>query len=135
SEIGIAEVEEQDGYTLARWAWGQQLDEGADEQGESGWLLMRPTDNGLEILAATTDGVDLSSIAITDGVIRGVIESNTDELMGVDVLSLDGTPVSSAPNPAGSPDSLFEWGTSATGTPPLALDLPVAEPVNLRVSR
>lgn len=135
SETGIAEVEEQDGYTLARWAWGQLLDNSGEEQGESGWLLMRPTDTGFEILAATTDGVDLSNIAITDGNLRGVINSNTSELMGADVLSLDGTPVPSAPNPEGSPDALFVWGTATTGTPPLALDLPVTEPVNLRVNR
>jgi len=96
---------------------------------------MRPTDTGFEILAATTDGVDLSALAISDGNLRGVIHSNTDEHMGADVLDLDGAPVDSAPNPEGVPDADFVWGTAAAGTPPLALNLRVTEPVILRLNR
>lgn len=55
--------------------------------------------------------------------------------MGVDVLDLDETPVASAPNPEGMPDADFLWGTAEEGTPPLTLDLPVSQPVILRVNR
>ncbi|MGH8913663.1 MAG: hypothetical protein ACRDZM_04010 [Acidimicrobiia bacterium] len=106
------------------------------EQGHRGWLLMRSTTRGLEILAATTEGIDLSDLAISKGSLRGVIQSNTDDYLGADVLSLDEKPVASAPNPDGfTPESDFPWGTAGAGTPPLALDLPVAEPVILRVNR
>ena len=134
TDAGIAQVEEQDGYTLAQWAWGQLIDNTAIEPGLSGWLLMRPTDGGLEILAATTEGVDLSDLAISDGNLGGSVETDTAQTMGVDVLDLDGTPVESSPNPEGMPDADMVWGTAAAGDPPLTLDLAVTEPFVVRVN-
>ncbi|HUP16041.1 MAG TPA: hypothetical protein VM848_08335 [Acidimicrobiia bacterium] len=133
---GVSRVEEQDGYTLVQWAWGRLLVESETEEGHSGWLLMRPTIRGFEILAATTDGIDLSDLTIADGSLRGVIQSSTDEFVGADVLDLDEKPVASAPNPDGfTPEADFPWGTAGAGTPPLALDLTVTEPVIVRVNR
>ncbi len=134
--VGVSRVEEQDGYTLVEWAWGRFLVETELEQGHRGWLLMRRTIRGLEILAATTEGIDLSDLTIGTGNLRGVIQSNTDDFLGADVLGLDENPVTSAPNPDGfTPGSDFPWGTAGAGTPPLALDLPVAEAVIVRVNR
>lgn len=134
TDVGISRVEEQDGYTLVRWAWGRLLDELELEQGESGWLLMVSTSRGFEVLAAITEDVDLSDINVTDGQLRGTVRSGTDQQMGVDVLNMDATPVASAPNPEGMPDADFRWGTAGAGTPPLRLDLRVTEPVILRVN-
>lgn len=134
--VGISRVEEQDDYTVVQWAWGRLLDETEAERGESGWLVMRPTDTGFEVLAATTDGIDLSDVLQTSsGHIIGGVISNTDQHVGVDVLNLDGTPVASAPNPEGMPDADFLWGTAASGTPPLGFDVQVSGPVLLRVNR
>jgi hypothetical protein len=132
--VAITQVEEEDGYTLVQWAWGRLVDESELEDGETGWLVMRPTAGGLEILAATTDGVDLSDLAVTDGSLRGLVQSNNGQEVGVDVLNLDGTPVDSAPNPEGMPDADFMWGTAGAGSPPLMLDLHVSGKVLVRVN-
>jgi hypothetical protein len=134
--VGISRVVEQDNYTMVQWAWGRLLDETELEQGESGWLVMRPAGTGYEVLAATTDGIDLSDVIQTStGHIIGGVISNTDQHLGVDVLNLDGTPVASAPNPEGMPDADFLWGTAASGTPPLGFDVQVSGAVLLRVNR
>lgn len=133
---GVSRVEEQDGYTLVQWAWGQYLVDSEPEPGQRGWLLMRPTIRGFEIIAATTDGIDLSDLRINEGSLQGVIESDTEEFIGADVLDLDDEPVASAPNPDGfTPEADFPWGTAGAGTPPLTIDLPVPEPVTVRVNR
>jgi hypothetical protein len=132
--IGIVREDEQDGYTLVEWAWGRLLDGEGNERGFNGWLLLHPTGSGFEILAATTIGVDLSNMAIADGHIRGVVRSDSDQDMGVDVLDPDGTPVDAAPNPEGMPDAATVWGTAAHGEAPLEIDLPVTEPVVVRVN-
>lgn len=112
--VGIRGVEERGAYTLVHWAWGRLLDETAIEQGESGWLVMRSTGAGHEILVATTDGIDLSDVIVTeDGHIIGGVTSTTDQEIGVDVFDLDETAVDSAPNPEGMPDADFLWGTAA----------------------
>jgi len=134
--VGLSRVETQDGYTLAQWAWGRLLDETEIERGESGWLVMRSTSTGYEVLAAATDGIDLSQIIFTrNGHILGGVISNSDQHIGVDVLNLDGTPVDSAPNPEGMPDADFLWGTAASGTPPLGVDVQVSGPALFRVNR
>jgi hypothetical protein len=112
-EAGVTRVEEQDGYTLVQWAWGRLLnpDDSQSERGETGWLLLRPIPRGFEVVAATTDGVDLSNLTLSDGAVEGVVESNSDQFIGADVLSLDGSPVDSAPYPDGFfPDANSLWG-------------------------
>jgi hypothetical protein len=134
--VGISRVVEQDGYTMVQWAWGRLLDGTGVEQGERGWLVMRPADGGYEVLAATTDGIDLSDVVQTStGHIIGDVISDTDQHLGVDILDLDGTPVASAPNPEGMPDADFVWGTAASGTSPLGFDVEVSGAVLLRVNR
>lgn len=134
--VGISRVEEQDGYTLVQWAWGRILDEAEVEEGGSGWLVMSRTDGGYEILAATTDGIDLSQISITDGgFLMGGVVSDADDFLGVDVLNLDETPVASAPNPEGMPDADYLWGTAASGTSPVGIAVQISEPAILRVNR
>lgn len=134
--VGLSRVEEQAGYTLVQWAWGGLLDSTGNEQGESGWLVMRSTDTGYEVIAATTDGVDLSQVFVTpNGHLLGDVASNSEEFLGIDVLNLDGTPVDSAPNPDGMPDADSLWGTAASGRSPLGVDVQVSGPVILRVNR
>lgn len=135
---GVSGVEEQDGYTLVQWAWGRLLNPAVSqsESGETGWLLLRPIPRGFDVVAATTDGVDLSDLTLSDGAVRGVVESDSDQFLGADVLSLDGTPVDSAPHPDGFfPDADFLWGTAGASNPPLTLDVPASEPVIIRVNR
>lgn len=137
-EAGVVRVEEQDGFTLVQWAWGRLFDpsyRGGDD-GFQGWLVLRPIPRGFEVVAATTDGVDLSDVGLSDGAVRGVIESNSGEFIGADVLNLDGSPVDSAPFPDGSiPDAATLWGTAGAGNPPLTLDIPISEPVIIRVNQ
>jgi hypothetical protein len=135
---GVTRVAEQDGYTLVQWAWGRLLnpDDSQSERGETGWLLLRPIPRGYEVVAATTDGVDLSDLTLSDGAVKGVVESNSDEFIGADVLNLAGSPVDSAPHPDGFfPDAMSLWGTAGADTPPLTLDVPVSEQVVIRVTR
>lgn len=135
---GVTRVEEQDGYTLVQWAWGRLLnpDDSQSERGETGWLLLRPTARGHEVIAATTDGVDLSDLTVSEGAVKGTVESDSGQFIGADVLSLEGWPVESAPYPDGVfPDADFLWGTAGASKPPLALDVPVSEPVVVRVNR
>lgn len=136
-EAGVHGVEEQDGYTLVQWAWGQRLtDDPQSEDGESGWLILRPMLRGFEIVATTTDGVDLSDLTLSDTALEGVVESDTGEFLGADVLNLDGSPVDSAPHPDGFfPDAMSLWGTAGASSPPLALDISVSQPVIIRVNR
>lgn len=134
---GVKAVEEQDGYTLVQWAWGDLLspDFPGGDRGETGWLILRPVLGGFEVVAATTDGVDLSNLSLTDGAVAGVVESDSGEFIGADVLTLDGVPVVSSPHPDGfNPDAMSLWGTAGAGNPPLTLDVPVSEPVIVRVN-
>jgi hypothetical protein len=134
---GVSRVEEQDGYTLVQWAWGRLLnpDDPGRDGGEEGWLILRPILRGFEVVAATTDGVDLSDVTVSDGAVRGVVESSTDQFIGADVLSLDGSPVDSAPYPDGYfSDAMSLWGTAGASRPPLELEVPVSEPVIVRVN-
>ena len=134
--VGISSVEEQDGYTLVGWAWGSRLDGAEAEEGEGGWLVMRPTDTGYEVLVATTDGVDLSQVSVSrNGFILGGIVSDSSQWLGVDVLNLDGTPVDYAPNPEGMPDADSVWGTAAAGVSPLGVAVQTSGPVLFRVVR
>lgn len=137
-DAGVARVEEQDGYTLVQWAWGRLLDpdyQGGD-RGEKGWLVLRPILRGFEVVAATTDGVDLSDLTLRGGGVNGIVESDSGEFIGADVLSLDGSPVGSSPYPDGFfPDAMSLWGTAGASSPPLTLDVPVSEPVIIRVNR
>lgn len=134
NSVGITQVEEQDGYTLVGWAWGRLLDESEPEEGEAGWVLMRPSNESFELIAATTDSVDLSDVTFTDGRLRGSVTNSSDQHMGVDVLNLDETPVAAAPHPEGMPDADFLWGTAGAGESPMTLDLPVTEPFIFRVN-
>ncbi|HJQ94244.1 MAG TPA: hypothetical protein VJ935_00860 [Acidimicrobiia bacterium] len=134
TSVGITQVEEQPGYTLVGWAWGRLLDESEPEQGERGWILMRPSNGNFEVIAATTNSVDLSDVTVTDGRLRGNVTSGSGQQMGVDVLNLDETPVAAAPHPEGMPDADFLWGTAGAGESPMTLDFPVAEPFIFRVN-
>lgn len=137
-EPGVKRVEEQDGYTLVQWAWGNHLDSdyAGGDRGLTGWLLLRPIPRGFEVVAATTDGVDLSGLTLSDGVVDGVVESDSGELIGADVLNLDGSIVEGAPHPNGfNPDAMTLWGTAGAGNPPLELDVPVSGPVVIRVNQ
>ena len=134
TSAGVTKVVEQDGYTLVGWAWGRLLDESEPEQGEAGWVLMRPSNEGFELIAATTDSVDLSDVSITDGRLRGEVTNTSGQQIGVDVLNLDETPVAAAPHPEGMPDADSLWGTAGAGESPMTLDLPVTEPFIFRVN-
>ena len=137
-DVGVSGVEEQGGYTLVHWAWGRLLNpnDSQSERGERGWLLLRPILRGYEVVAATTDGVDLSDLTLSEGAVTGAVASDSGEFIGADVLSLGGSPVESAPHPDGFfPDADFLWGTAGASNPPLTLDIPVSEPVIIRINR
>jgi hypothetical protein len=88
------------------------------------------------VVAATTDGVDLSDLSLREGAVRGVIESNSGQFIGADVLNLDSLPVDTAPHPDGNfPDAATLWGTAGASEPPLTLDVPISEPVIIRVNQ
>lgn len=135
--VEIAYLEEIDGFVLARWAWGLELNPEAEqvEQGRGGWLLLRPNETGFEVIASTTNSVDLSSVAY-GGELGGVSGTITGPGgLGVDVLTLEGTPVPSVPYPDGFfPKAAYLWGTAGVvDFSPLAFDVsPVSGPVIVR---
>ncbi|MCP4965853.1 MAG: hypothetical protein GY926_11505 [bacterium] len=137
--VGIAYVEEIDGFVLARWAWGLELNPEAKqvEQGRGGWLLLRPSEVGFEVVASTTNSVDLADVTY-GGELGGVSGTITGPGgLGVDVLTLEGNPVPSAPYPDGFiPKAAYLWGTSgASDFSPLSFDVaPVSGPVIVRVN-
>lgn len=115
---------------FATWASGD-----ASEPLATGLLVLTRTTEGWGVIAATTDGVDLSDVRAGDGRLRGRVVSEDDNALFADVLRADGTPVAGSPRPGGFPGADYRFGTAGgPGRGAIALDVPLAEPAVLRVS-
>ena len=101
-----------------------------------GMVLLRRTDDGWAVVAATTRGVDLSDLRVADGHVRGRISSTNENSLFADVLRPDGSPVPGAPSPLGYPGAGYRFGTAAgPGTGTLDVDVPVeSDPPIVRVN-
>ena len=91
------------GFSAARWAFGDALD-GVDDPTNgffAGWVLMRDKAGTQDVLASTTDRVDLSDLRIDDGVVVGEVTSSQIDALALDLLSLDLQPIPSSPLPEG----------------------------------
>ncbi len=92
----------------------------------TGSIFLRQDDGIWGVTAATTTGVDLVDL-INDGRrVHGRITSSAIDLLAVDLLDLNGEPVTGAPRPEGLPGANYRYGTagdSTTGV--LDVDIPV----------
>jgi hypothetical protein len=131
--VGVESSSASSSWLLLRWAWSS-----IEESGAAGYLVLLEHDGVVDVLAATTDGVDLSGLGLVDGRLSGTIATtNTVGGLGADVLDINGQPVAGSPYPEGvSPDSAFRWGTAGySDQGPLAIDIsPITEPVTVRVN-
>lgn len=87
----------------ARWTTSSEL-EGVHATGE---VLLRHIDGGWGVVAATTDAVDLGGLRYDGGHLRGVIQSESDELLRVELLDWrndTGERLRRAPEPFDSSD-------------------------------
>jgi hypothetical protein len=101
-----------------------------------GQLFLRQTDGRWGVMAATTDGVDLSGLRVAGDRLQGRIVSTNVNSVAADVLHRDGTPVAAAPRPEGMPGAAYRFATAggpATGTLELDVALDGPSPI-LRVS-
>lgn len=74
------------------------------EVGHLGWVLIRRGEGDLiEVIASSTDGVDLSEVTLRDGQISVRVEASGVGILSLDVLELSGDPIAGAVNPAGVP--------------------------------
>jgi hypothetical protein len=88
------------------------------------------------VIAATTDGVDLSGIVRDGRRVHGVARNETRQFsFSADVLDLAGNPVPAAPFPDGVQGAVYRYATAARGSAPaMSIDVTIPdEPVLLRV--
>ncbi len=89
-----------------------------------GTILLRSDNGEWGVVAATTDGVDLSRVTFDGRRVQGGITYSGVDLLAVDVTDLADEPVEGAPRPNGYPGANYRYGTageSDTGT--FVLDL------------
>lgn len=106
------------------------------EETPSGLVFLRRDGTAWQVIAATTDGVDLSGLVRHAGRIVGIVRNHTTQGgLSADVLDLAGRPVPASPFPAGVPGAHYLYATAARGNlPEMALDVAVPdEPVLIRV--
>lgn len=138
------EVTAPDQYAV-RWGWGQVAGiSRTQDDGDLGWVLLRgDADGNLYVIAAVTDGVDVSDVQHLNGRVSIVVESTAASGgIAMDVLDMTGAPVDGAPNPDGVfPGGDVRYGTAGvadSGVPGQITSLAFAaegidEPVVLRV--
>ena len=134
SSLGVRldSVEPAAEWLLARWVWGDP-----DGESGSGYLILFEDDHGVDVLAATTDGVDLSGLSLQDGRLRGSVVTGIPGTLGADVVNNDGQPVSGSPYPDGFiPEADYRWGTAGSSdSGSLTLDIgPISGPVAVRIN-
>ncbi len=105
-----------------RWRTG-------DDGGEiaSGELYLRRSADRWAVVAAGTDGVDLSSLTYDGTRVAGTVRTTSDNSLFADVLDWQGQPVHRAPRPEGQPGAAYRLGT-AGGPSNSELDLDVMNP-------
>lgn len=79
----------------------------------SGVLALRETDTGgWSVVAATTSGVDLSSVETTEGRVAGRVTTDNNNSLFADVFQPGETPAAGSPHPEGQPDAAYRFGTA-----------------------
>ena len=114
-EVAVVSVTELEGDLVAvRWGWGRIAGVTvSNDEGNLGWIVLRRSgDDGYDVIAATTDGVDLSDAALEAGQLSLFVRSSANDGFVVDVLDLDGAPIPGALHPEG----LFPEGGMVFGT-------------------
>lgn len=104
-----------DGFAHAEWRVVEDVDgSGASQAIASGDVLMREIDGGWAVVAATTDGLDLSTLSYDGERVRGSAFTASPNSLFADVLTPAGEPVRHAPRPDGfTEESSFRFGTAA----------------------
>lgn len=99
-----------------------------------GYFFLREADRRWDVIAATTDGMDLSQLRLEPGRVHGRVTTTNINSLFADVLLLDGSPVPDAPRPDGQPDAAYRFATAAgPANREVDIDVPVAAPTILRV--
>jgi hypothetical protein len=87
---------------------------------------------GFAVIAATTDGVDLSAITIEEGIAAGLVTGEHVDQLFADVVHADGTPLAGSGPPVG--DTPQPFGSAGRGTGTLELrPVPLSDGATLRV--
>jgi hypothetical protein len=111
----------------AHWRFGNPT-EGTIAEGD---VHLRQDGVPWSVVAMTTDGVDLSAVARTDGRVTGAVTSTNINSLALDVLDVDGQPVPRAPLEGGEDIDGNRFGTAGgtngNGSAPLVLEVPVPE--------
>lgn len=111
---------------IARW-------EVADAEA-AGLFFLRQLDGRWDVIASTTDGVDLSGVRIESSRLQGRATTRNRNSLFADVLRLDGTPVPGSPRPDGHPGAAYRFATAAgPSSESVDIDVPVSAPALLRV--
>lgn len=93
-----------------------------------GTILLRSDNGAWGVVAATTDGVDLSGVTFDGRRVQGRITYSGVDLLAVDVTDLADEPVEGAPRPNGYPGANYRYGTAGdSDTGSLDLDLAVTD--------
>jgi hypothetical protein len=107
-----------------------------DEFSAPAAVLLRRDGGSWNVVAATTDGVNLSRLAYDGQRVHGVVNGNGQgDVLSADVFDLSGKPVPAAPFPQGVPGAQYLYATAARGS---ATEMPIDvvvpdEPVVVRV--
>lgn len=91
-----------------------------------GSIYLRKDNGAWGVTAATTTGVDLADLVNDGQRVHGRVTSSAIDLLAVDLLDLNGEPVTGAPRPEGLPGANYRYGTAGeSNTGVLDLDIPV----------
>lgn len=92
----------------------------------TGVLALRESGEGWSVVAASTNGVDLSAVEVTDGRLSGRVTTDNANALFADVFQPDGTPAAGSPRPDGQPGAAYRFGTAGgPGDGSLDIDVPV----------
>lgn len=110
--ITVDEAAADGDLAVVRWAWSRSPD-GADGDDEAlaGLVLLRQSDAGREVIAATIDGVE-AEVTYDGANVNGVVTTATGQTMFIDVVDAAGRPLPGAMNP----DGVLTLGTGPVGT-------------------
>lgn len=99
-----------------------------------GHFFLRQRDGRWDVIAATTDGIDLTNVRVEPGRVHGRATTTNINSMFADVLLLDGTPVPGSPRPDGHPDADYRFATAGgPANRAVEVDVPVSAPAALRI--
>jgi hypothetical protein len=112
---------------VANW---RAVPEGPGEEGRyEGEVHLRRDGIGWAVVAAFTDGVDLSGVVHTGMSLSGTVRSTLPDGLVADVVDFGRGPVPGAPHPEGLlPNGLGTAGVVDGGLPPVGLDLEIPVP-------